>query len=121
MRASRQGDGNDPIKTDAGRRDSGSDARRGRGKIGERRQLQNDTVIAGEDAAPDAAAPGDDYGTGSAKMGEGEGTQSGDQGASHEDDTQKIDQPDRRNPTTSNDTYQGEEPAPSDYDHGIDK
>jgi hypothetical protein len=84
-------------------------------------QLQNDTVIAGEDAAPDAAAPGDDYGTGSAKMGEGEGTQSGDQGATHEDDTQKIDQPDRRNPTTSNDTYQGEEPAPSDYDHGTDK
>jgi hypothetical protein len=84
-------------------------------------QLQNDTVIAGEDAAPETAAPGDAYGTGSAKMGEGEGTQSGDQRATHEDDTQKIDQPDRRNPTTSNDTYQGEEPAPSDYDHGTDK
>ena len=57
-------------------------------------QLQNDTVIAGEDTAPDDAAPGDAYGTGSTKMGEGEGTQSGDQGATHEDDTQKIDQPD---------------------------
>src|SRR5215831_11617058 len=75
-------------------------------------QLQNDTVIAGEDTAPDDAAPGDAYGTGSAKMGEGEGTQSGDQGATHEDDTQKIDQPDRRNPTTNTTPIRGKSLPP---------
>ena len=55
------------------------------------------SVIGPEDAAPDDAG-----GTGSAKMGEGEGTQSGDQGATKENDTQKVGQPPRRNPTTNN-------------------
>jgi hypothetical protein len=66
-------------------------------------------VIAAEDAAPDDAG-----GTGSAKMGEGEGTQSGDQGATKENDMQKVDQPPRRNPTASNGDYQGDEAAPDD-------
>jgi hypothetical protein len=66
-------------------------------------------VIATDDTAPD------DYATdaGSAKMGEGKGTQSGDQGATEENDTQKIDQPDRRNPATDSDD-QGDQAAPSD-------
>ena len=55
------------------------------------------SVISPEDAAPDDAG-----GTGSAKMGEGEGTQSGDQGTTKENDTQKVGQPPRRNPTTNN-------------------
>jgi len=79
-------------------------------------QAQKDVVIAAEDAAPD-----DESGTGSAKMGEGEGTQSGDQGATEENDTQKVDQPPRRNPTTGTDDYQGEEGAPSDDDQDTDR
>ena len=79
-------------------------------------QAQKDVVIAAEDAAPD-----DESGTGSAKMGEGEGTQSGDQGATKENDTQKVDQPPRRNPTTGTDDYQGEEGAPSDDDQDTDR
>jgi len=74
------------------------------------------SVIGPEDAAPDDAG-----GTGSAKMGEGEGTQSGDQGATKENDTQKVDQPPRRNPTTGTDDYQGEEGAPSDDDQDTDR
>ena len=50
---------------------------------------QNDIVIAADDSDK-----------GSAKMGEGAGTQAGDEGATQENDAQKIDQPARRNPTT---------------------
>jgi hypothetical protein len=79
-------------------------------------QVQKDIVIAAEDAAPDDAA-----GTGSAKMGDGEGTQSGDQGATKENDTQKIDQPARRNPTTGNESDQEEESAPADNNPDTNK
>ena len=79
-------------------------------------QAQKDVVIAAEDAAPDDAG-----GTGSAKMGEGEGTQAGDQGATKENDTQKVNQPPRRNPTTSNGDYQEDEAAPSDDDQDTDR
>ena len=79
-------------------------------KLSSTAQTQKDVVIAAEDAAPD-----DEGGTGSAKMGEDEGTQSGDQGATKESDTQKVDQPPRSSPTTSNGDYQ-EEGAPSDDD-----
>jgi hypothetical protein len=54
-------------------------------------------------------------------MGEGEGTQSGDQGATKENDTQKVNQPPRRNPTTSNGDYQEDEAAPSDDDQDTDR
>jgi hypothetical protein len=53
-------------------------------------------------------------------MGEGEGTQTGDQGATKENDTQKVDQPPRRNPTTGTGDYQ-EEGAPSDDDQDTDR
>ena len=82
--------------------------------------LQNDTVIAAQDATPSDAA-----GSGSAKMGQGEGTQSGDVGATKENDTQKVDQPPRRNPTTGDEGYGdqggGGEAAPSDDDQDTDK
>jgi hypothetical protein len=78
-------------------------------------QMQKDVVIAAEDAAPD-----DESGTGSAKMGEGEGTQTGDQGATKENDAQKVDQPPRRNTTTGTGDYQ-EEGAPSDDDQDTDR
>jgi hypothetical protein len=38
----------------------------------------------------------------SAKMGEKSGTQSGDEGAAPENDTKKVDQSPRQNPTTNN-------------------
>src|SRR6187455_1118893 len=76
-------------------------------KLSSTAQTQKDVVIAAEDAAPD-----DEGGTGSAKMGEDEGTQSGDQGATKENDTQKVDQPPRRNTTTGTGDYQ-KEGAPS--------
>ena len=41
---------------------------------------------------------------GSAKMGEGEGTHTGSNQGAPENDTQKIDQPERRNPTTGGET-----------------
>lgn len=50
---------------------------------------QTDIVIAADDSAK-----------GSGKMGEDAGTQSGDEAATPESDTQKIDQPARRDPTT---------------------
>jgi hypothetical protein len=78
-------------------------------------QVQRDVVIAAEDAAPD-----DEGGAGSAKMGEDEGTQSGDQGAKKENDTEKVDQPPRSNPTTSTGDYQ-EEGTPSDDDQDTDR
>ena len=54
-------------------------------------------------AADDSAAGDDANSDGSAKTGAGEGTYVGeDQGSAPESDTDKIDQPARRNPTTSN-------------------
>ena len=65
-----------------------------------------DDSAAGDDsgAADDSAAGDDDSDSdGSAKMGQDEGTHVGeDQGSASENDTNKIDQPARRNPTTSN-------------------
>ena len=78
-------------------------------KVASATQLQSDTVIAADDTAPSAPA-----GAGSAKMGEGEGTQSGDEGATQENDTQKVDQPARRNETTGNETDQGDAAPPSE-------
>ena len=65
-----------------------------------------DDSTAGDDSgAADDSAAGDDESDsdGSAKMGQDEGTHVGeDQGSAPENDTDKIDQPARRNPTTSN-------------------
>jgi hypothetical protein len=65
-----------------------------------------DDSAAGDDSgAADGSAAGDDDANsdGSAKMGQDEGTYVGeDQGSAPENDTDKIDQPARRNPTTSN-------------------
>ena len=60
-----------------------------------------DDSAAGDDsgAADDSAAGDDANSDGSAKTGAGEGE---DQGSAPESDTDKIDQPARRNPTTSN-------------------
>jgi len=70
-------------------------------------------VVAADDTAPTAGATD----KGSAKMGEGEGTQSGDQGATEESDTQKIDQPPRRNPTTGESSDE-DDASPSDSSAG---
>ncbi len=57
-------------------------------------------VMAADDDAPQGA-PTEDNSAESAKMGKDEGTHSGpDQGSTPENDTSKIDQPARRNPTT---------------------
>ena len=63
-----------------------------------------DDSAAGDDSGtPDDSAAGDASDDGSAKMGEDVGTHVGeDQGSAPENDTDKIDQPARRNPTTSN-------------------
>ena len=53
-------------------------------------------IVAADESQPDAAT--DDQG--SAKMGEESATQSGAVGETPENDTNKIDQPARRNPTT---------------------
>ncbi len=66
-------------------------------------------VLAAEDSAK-----------GSGKMGEDTGTQSGDEATTPENDTQKIDQPARRNPTTGEDSG-GEDdvmPPAEDEDEG---
>ena len=70
-------------------------------------------VIAADDTAPKAG----DTDKGSAKMGKGEGTQSGDQGATEESDTQKIDQPPRRNPATGESSDE-DDASPSDSSAG---
>ena len=70
-------------------------------------------VVAGDDTPATAG----DTDKGSAKMGEGEGTQSGDQGATEESDTQKIDQPPRRNPTTGESSDE-DDASPSDSSAG---
>jgi hypothetical protein len=71
-------------------------------------------VVAAEDALPSA----DEGDAGSAKMGEGQGTHEGaDQGATPENDTSKIDQPARRNPTTGNSSGDdGEAMPPNEED-----
>jgi len=66
----------------------------------------SDIVIAADDTATNGnqnSSQKNDNAKGSAKMGEEEGTQTGaNQGATPEKDSQKIDQPARKNPTTSN-------------------
>jgi hypothetical protein len=61
-------------------------------------------VIAADDAMPDAdqgAAATEENSEGSAKMGEEQGTHTGDNlGATPENDTSKVEQPVRRDPTT---------------------
>ena len=61
-------------------------------------------VIAGEESVPKGNVQSDEdsLGAKSAKMGKDEGTQTGgaNQGTPPENDTQKIDQPQRQNPTT---------------------
>ena len=58
----------------------------------------------------------DDSAKGSGKMGEDSGTQSGDEATTPENDTQKIDQPARANPTTSNAPDEGDDVMPPDED-----
>jgi hypothetical protein len=74
-------------------------------------------AIAGTALAVDAAdetkqptGQTEENATESAKMGKEEGTHTGDhQGVIPENDTSKIDQPDRRNPTTSNEGASSEQ------------
>jgi hypothetical protein len=62
----------------------------------------SDITVAADDTAP-AAGQTEESAEDSAKMGKEEGTHEGDNlGATPEDDTAKIDQPARRNPTTGN-------------------
>jgi hypothetical protein len=70
----------------------------------------------GVPAKGDVVIAADDSDNGSAKMGGGEGTQSGDEGVTPENDTQKVDQPDRRNPTTSNDPDEEDDVMPPPED-----
>jgi len=59
-------------------------------------------LLAANDAPPADADTGAGGSQDSAKMGEGPGTHTGDdQGATPENDTQKVDQPPRRNETTT--------------------
>jgi len=67
---------------------------------------ETNIVIAGEESVPKGNVQSDEDSSGakSAKMGKEEGTQTGgaNQGTPSENDTQKIDQPPRQNPTTGN-------------------
>ena len=67
---------------------------------------ETNIVIAGEENVPKGNVKSDEDSSGakSAKMGKDEGTQTtgANQGTPPEDDTQKIDQPPRQNPTTGN-------------------
>jgi hypothetical protein len=66
-------------------------------------------VIAGNEAET-AGATTEGSGEDSAKMGKEEGTHTGpNQGVTPENDTQKVDQPERRNPTTGGDADNGKE------------
>jgi hypothetical protein len=66
-----------------------------------------DIVIVTNESAPQAAES-EENAEDSAKMGEEEGTHEGDNlGATPENDTAKIDQPGRRNPTTGNSSGSG--------------
>ena len=66
---------------------------------------ETNIVIAGEESVPKGNVKSDEDSSGakSAKMGKDEGTQTGgaNQGTPPGNDTQKIDQPPRQNPTTS--------------------
>ena len=63
--------------------------------------LFNGRILLAADDAPPGDSATDATSQGSAKMGEGTGKQSGDEGATPENDTQKVDQPPRRNETTT--------------------
>ena len=65
---------------------------------------QDVTVVAADETqgTDQAQVQSDENADKSAKMGEKSGTQTGDEGAAPENDTKKIDQPPRQNPTTSN-------------------
>ena len=67
---------------------------------------ETNIVIAGEESVPKGNAKSDEDSSGakSAKMGKDEGIQTGgaNQGTPPENDTQKIEQPPRQNPTTGN-------------------
>jgi len=88
-------------------------------------------VVAADDNATDDNATGDDSAAGdddsdsagSAKMGTDEGTHVGeDQGANPENDTDKIDQPARRNPTTGDAAdEQSDDVMPPDEDEDSDQ
>lgn len=73
------------------------------------------TVKAGIVLAADDSADDD----GSAKMGQGEGTQSGDEANTPENDTQKVDQSARRNPTTGNESDDEDDVMPPSEDEDV--
>ena len=60
---------------------------------------ETNIVIAGEESVPQESGE-DSSAAQSAKMGKDEGTQTGGANQGPENDTQKIDQPPRQNPTT---------------------
>jgi hypothetical protein len=74
------------------------------------RDVKSNIMLAADDNADDE---------GSAKMGEGEGTHSGDEAVTPENDTQKIDQPARRNPTTSNEPDEDDDVMPPSEDEEV--
>ena len=85
-----------------------------------------DDNATGDDSAEDddsAAGDDDSDSAGSAKMGTDEGTHVGeDQGANPENDTDKIDQPARRNPTTGDAAdEQSDDVMPPDEDEDSDQ
>jgi hypothetical protein len=70
---------------------------------GGRAPLPHDfTVVAANETQGTDQVQSDESADKSAKMGKESGTHSGDEGAAPENDTKKIDQPPRQNPTTSN-------------------
>jgi hypothetical protein len=85
----------------------------------------DDNAAGDDNAADDDSAAGDDNSdsAGSAKMGTDEGTHVGeDQGANPENDTDKIDQPARRNPTTGDAAdEQSDDVMPPDEDEDSDQ
>ena len=85
----------------------------------------DDNTTGDDSAADDDSAAGDDDSdsAGSAKMGTDEGTHVGeDQGANPENDTDKIDQPARRNPTTGDAAdEQSDDVMPPDEDEDSDQ
>ncbi len=85
---------------------------------------KNIIVAADDNATDDDSAAGDDSESdGSAKMGTGEGTYVGeDQGSAPENDTDKIDQPARRNPTTGDaPDEESDDVMPPDEDEDSDQ
>jgi hypothetical protein len=93
--------------------------------------IAKNIVVAADDNATDDNVTGDDSAAGdddsdsdgSAKMGTDEGTHVGeDQGANPENDTDKIDQPARRNPTTGGaPDEQSDDVMPPDEDEDSDQ